>query len=149
MENDRTHFAHVIIIIQTKKSKSQQNDLRVWYSNTNFLKHVREFQSSKSERGLLNFQFYALRLFIFRREADKRRRSRLLFLRPQNAAKPHFSAVKMKSETVKLKIKSSALAFGALKFKNVLLNRETSSFNEIRNSDSMILIFKEWIWKST
>ena len=104
---------------------------RVWYSNTNFLKHVREFQSSKSERGLLNFQFYALRLFIFRRGADKRRRSRLLFLRPQNAAAPHFEAVKIKGGcaafyrpraekwkvgAVKLNIKWSARAFGAAKF---------------------------------
>ena len=30
----------------------------------------------------------------------------LHFLRPQNAAAPHFEAVKMKSETVKLKISS-------------------------------------------
>ena len=84
---------------------------RSWFYLAEILQH------QKLERTTL-CSILRLRLFIFRRGADKRRRSRLLFLRPQNAAQPHFSVVKMKSETVKLYIKWSARASD---FRNALI----------------------------
>ena len=98
---------------------------RIWFNVAEILQH------QKLERTTL-CSILRLRLFIFRREADKRRRSRLLFLRPQNAAQPHFSAVKMKSETVKLNIKWSARAFGAAKFPQ-RLNKISIVKNKFKN----------------
>ena len=95
-------------------------------------------QHQKLERTTL-CSILRLRLFIFRRGADERRRSRLSFLRPQNAAKPHFSVVKMKSETVKLNIKWSARASDfshtLIKFQlrepgALIINQENYSKNE-------------------